>query len=227
MVDDYHRNTGEGADLDSAGRTRGCGGSGLWRDKAVQLNHLSPDTDAGQRTDPRDVRVDVGAVGRGGGMVRETRRVDTRCRSSSEPIEQSFTRRLRPERRWPSASRTTPARPPRVDGEHSACCGRGSRCSRKGSSAAPDCRHRHVDRPAERGRNYLLVAKMPAPGPAVYCAGSTSDKAGEITTARPGATSRARPPVCEHAGDDTLGGCAHPIGHHRTSHLASSHPRTI
>jgi hypothetical protein len=32
MVDDYHRDTGEGADLYSAGKTRGCGGSGLWRD---------------------------------------------------------------------------------------------------------------------------------------------------------------------------------------------------
>ena len=29
MIDDYHRDTGEGADLYSAGRTRGCGGSGL------------------------------------------------------------------------------------------------------------------------------------------------------------------------------------------------------
>ena len=32
MVDDYHRDTGEGADFYSAGRGRGCGGSGLWRD---------------------------------------------------------------------------------------------------------------------------------------------------------------------------------------------------
>ena len=32
MVDDYHRDTGEGADLYSAGKTRGCGGSGLWRE---------------------------------------------------------------------------------------------------------------------------------------------------------------------------------------------------
>ena len=32
MVDDYHRDTGEGADLYSVGRTRGCGGSGLWVD---------------------------------------------------------------------------------------------------------------------------------------------------------------------------------------------------
>jgi len=32
MADDYHRDTGEGADFYSAGKSRGCGGSGLWRD---------------------------------------------------------------------------------------------------------------------------------------------------------------------------------------------------
>jgi len=32
MVDDYHRDTGEGADFYSAGKSRGCGGSGWWRD---------------------------------------------------------------------------------------------------------------------------------------------------------------------------------------------------
>ena len=30
MVDDYHRDTGEGADMYSAGRSRGCGGNGIW-----------------------------------------------------------------------------------------------------------------------------------------------------------------------------------------------------
>ena len=32
MVDDYHRDHGEGADFYSAGKSRGCGGSGLWQD---------------------------------------------------------------------------------------------------------------------------------------------------------------------------------------------------
>ncbi|MBV9497058.1 MAG: DUF4861 family protein [Acidobacteria bacterium] len=32
MVDDYHRDHGDGADFYSAGKSRGCGGSGLWRD---------------------------------------------------------------------------------------------------------------------------------------------------------------------------------------------------
>jgi len=30
MVDDYHRDRGEGADLYSAGKSRGCGGNGVW-----------------------------------------------------------------------------------------------------------------------------------------------------------------------------------------------------
>jgi Domain of unknown function (DUF4861) len=30
MVDNYHEDTGEGADFYSAGRSRGCGGSGIW-----------------------------------------------------------------------------------------------------------------------------------------------------------------------------------------------------
>src|SRR5258708_7798928 len=32
MVDNYHKDTGEGADFYSAGATRGCGGNGLWAD---------------------------------------------------------------------------------------------------------------------------------------------------------------------------------------------------
>jgi pectinesterase len=32
MVDDYHRDHGEGGDFYSAGKSRGCGGSGVWND---------------------------------------------------------------------------------------------------------------------------------------------------------------------------------------------------
>lgn len=38
MTDDYHRDQGEGADLYSAGASRGCGGSGLWRDGRLQVS---------------------------------------------------------------------------------------------------------------------------------------------------------------------------------------------
>jgi len=35
MVDDYHRDHGEGADLYAAGTTRGCGGNGIWADRKL------------------------------------------------------------------------------------------------------------------------------------------------------------------------------------------------
>lgn len=38
MVDDYHRDHGEGGDFYSAGRSRGCGGSGLWRDDRLVVS---------------------------------------------------------------------------------------------------------------------------------------------------------------------------------------------
>jgi hypothetical protein len=38
LVDDYHRDTGEGADFYSAGKSRGCGGSGLWRDGRLAVS---------------------------------------------------------------------------------------------------------------------------------------------------------------------------------------------
>jgi len=43
MVDNYHVDTGEGGDLYSAGRSRGCGGNGLWAANRlwVSRNHVS------------------------------------------------------------------------------------------------------------------------------------------------------------------------------------------
>jgi hypothetical protein len=38
MVDNYHADTGEGADFYSAGPSRGCGGNGLWADEKLWLS---------------------------------------------------------------------------------------------------------------------------------------------------------------------------------------------
>jgi len=38
MVDNYHVDTGEGADFYSAGRSRGCGGSGIWEDGKLHVS---------------------------------------------------------------------------------------------------------------------------------------------------------------------------------------------
>lgn len=38
MTDDYHHDSGEGGDFYSVGRSRGCGGSGLWRDERLLVS---------------------------------------------------------------------------------------------------------------------------------------------------------------------------------------------
>jgi hypothetical protein len=38
MTDDYHRDRGEGGDFYSVGRTRGCGGSGLWQEARLHVS---------------------------------------------------------------------------------------------------------------------------------------------------------------------------------------------
>ena len=44
LVDDYHRDTGEGADFYSAGKSRGCGGGGVWRDGKLVVSKNFRDT---------------------------------------------------------------------------------------------------------------------------------------------------------------------------------------
>jgi len=39
MTDDYHQDHGEGADFYSVGKSRGCGGVGLWADGALAVSH--------------------------------------------------------------------------------------------------------------------------------------------------------------------------------------------
>ena len=183
MVDDYHRNNGEGADLYSAGRTRGCGGSGLWRDgklySSINFRQTRSLANGPIRVmfelmyEPWDV---------GGTSVRETKRVTLDAGHHLNRFELSFT---------PAPS--------------GASLGLGIK-NNKGSTshvdrdagvlraweplqqegflgcaviAAPGT---SIDAPAADG-NYLLIAKMPAQGPAVYYAGSAWDKAGEIATA--------------------------------------------
>ena len=76
MIDDYHRDTGEGADFYSAGRTRGCGGSGLLRDGKL----TSPQNFRNSRTIAQGpIRVMFELMyepfDAGGAAIRETRRI--------------------------------------------------------------------------------------------------------------------------------------------------------
>ena len=66
MVDDYHHDTGEGADLYSAGKSRGAGGSGVWKDgRLFVVEELPAVAGPGGGAGPPRLRADVRGVGRG------------------------------------------------------------------------------------------------------------------------------------------------------------------
>ena len=92
MVDDYHRNNGEGADLYSAGRTRGCGGSGLWRDGKLYTSINFRQTRS-LANGPIRVMFELmyEPWDAGGTMVRETRRVTLDAGHHLNRFELSFT----------------------------------------------------------------------------------------------------------------------------------------
>ena len=92
MVDDYHRNNGEGADLYSAGRTRGCGGSGLWRDGKLYTSINFRQTRS-LANGPIRVMFELmyEPWDAGGTMVRETKRVTLDAGHHLNRFELSFT----------------------------------------------------------------------------------------------------------------------------------------
>ena len=137
MVDDYHRDTGEGADLYSVGRTRGCGGSGLLgRRQAVFSRELPELPCAGQWPAPGDVRVDVRAVR---GRRLEGHRDEAHHAGRRAPLEPGGDRLTRAPRRTPfspQGSARIPvrwSRPPATPES----CGPGSRSSRRDTSGVP------------------------------------------------------------------------------------------
>ena len=93
MVDDYHRDTGDGADFYSAGKSRGCGGNGIWADgKLYAVGELPRLARAGQRPDPRDVRADVRRRGtRAAVTVTEIKRITLDAGQNLNRFESRYT----------------------------------------------------------------------------------------------------------------------------------------
>lgn len=91
MVDDYHRDTGEGADFYSAGKTRGCGGSGIWKDGTlfVSRNFTSARPLA---NGPIRVMFELAydAWDIGGGTVAETKRITLDAGQHLNRIESTY-----------------------------------------------------------------------------------------------------------------------------------------
>jgi hypothetical protein len=179
MVDDYHRDTGEGADLYSAGQTRGCGGSGVWRNQRL---HTSPNFRNTRVLAQGPIRTMFELVYEpwetGGGRVAETKRVTLDAGHHFSRFELSFTPALAGAaiaagiRNNPgSVSKAVPgagtlrAWEPLKENGHLGC-----------AVILPG-----MTETREADGNYLAIAPVPS-GPIVYYAGSAWDRGGQLKT---------------------------------------------
>jgi hypothetical protein len=184
MVDDYHRDLGEGADLYSAGKSRGCGGDAPW-----EAGKLWPSANFRESrvlaNGPIRVVFELGylAWDVNGRQVRERKRITLDAGQRMNRFESEYS--------------TEGARPT----EYAAGIKNGAGSVKAVDTAAGTLRHWEpvkgngnfgcavVMAPAsivsatDADGNYLLVGKVPATGPAVYYAGAAWDKGGEIADA--------------------------------------------
>lgn len=182
MVDDYHRDLGEGGDLYSAGRSRGCGGNGVW-----EADRLWPSANFRESrvlaNGPIRVMFELTYVAWdvNGRPVRERKRITLDAGHRLNRFESHYASDGPPpanhaagiKKAAGSVSAADAARgilrtwePVKGNG-HFGC----GVIIPPGTAASA----------TELEANYLLIAPVPASGPAVYYAGSAWDRGGTIT----------------------------------------------
>jgi hypothetical protein len=183
MVDDYHRDHGDGADFYSAGPSRGCGGSGIWTDGRL---HVSKNFRESRVLANGPIRLvfelgylpwDVG----GGRTVTERKRITLDAGQHLNRFQSFYTSAGGPLRfaagiKKPATAvmRTEPAQgwlrmwePVRDGNGHQGCGLVFDAAGAELTEAAP---------------NALVIAAVPATGPATYYAGSAWDRGPDITS---------------------------------------------
>lgn len=183
MVDDYHRDTGEGADFYSAGKSRGAGGSGVWKDGRLFVARNFRQSRVLAAGPVRLVfELTYEAWDAGGTKVSEVKRVTLDAGSRFNRFESVYS----------------------VEGPgpvaHAAGLKRAAGAAVRVEKAAGTIRSWEPVKKGENGNlglalvvdpsslaevveaegNILAVGKPPAPRPAVHWAGSAWDRSGEL-----------------------------------------------
>ena len=182
MVDDYHRDRGEGADLYSAGKSRGCGGNGLWNN-----GQLYPSANFRESrvlaNGPIRVMFELTYASweAGGTAVSEVKRVSLDAGQNLSRFESLY----RPASPQPllqavgikkvAGSEFALRRDLGVMRTWEAFAGDNGRVG-CGVVADP----REIADPPQADGNYLLVTKIPAGGSSVYWAGAGWDRSGDF-----------------------------------------------
>jgi hypothetical protein len=185
MVDDYHRDNEEGADLYSVGRTRGCGGNGVWINGQL---YPSGNFRASRVLANGPIRVMFELTyepwDANGLRVSEVKRITLDAGHRFNRFESTYTVYAAPRelqhaigiRKNPGSQFASPEPGVLRIWEPFKDNGGNLGCAIVTDPAA-------VVQVTEATSEHLLVARVPAQGAARYFAGSVWDKAGQVTSA--------------------------------------------
>ncbi len=185
MVDDYHRDNGEGADMYSAGKSRGCGGNGVWAGGKLYPSTNFVDSRA-LANGPIRVMFDLTypAWDASGARITEVKRITLDAGQNFNRFESRYTgtpaapaaQSVGIKKHPDAVVAQDKARgllrtwePVKTDGSHFGCA----------VLADPA----QVQAFAELDGNLLMVTDVPSSGVVTYYAGAGWDKSGDFPTA--------------------------------------------
>jgi len=188
MTDAYHEDHGEGADFYSAGRSRGCGGSGIWRDGRLWVSRNFRRSRVLAAGPLRLVfELDYAPFEAGGASVAETKRVIVDAASHLDRFESRYRPYRRPgqgepEITWAAGIKKHPASASRFE-KAQGTLRTWEPIEKNGNLGCAVVMDpaRLVER-VESDGNDLAIGRTPTGQPAVYYAGFAWDRAGDVAT---------------------------------------------
>jgi hypothetical protein len=184
MVDDYHRDHGEGGDFYPAGRTRGCGGSGLFVDGALSVSKNFRSSRVLASGPIRLVFEVVYPEWETPGLVaREVRRVTLDAGSHFNRFESFYELAGDGPIAWAAGIRNADGVTPRVDREKGVLR-TWEPLTRYGDNGWLGCGvvfdPAQASEVAEQGGSQIVVSRTPRGRPATYWAGAGWDRSGDF-----------------------------------------------
>jgi len=181
MTDDYHQDHGEGADFYSVGKSRGCGGLGLWANGALAVSHNFTGSRVLANGPIRLIfELTYSPWSAGAARVSEKKRVTLDAGSQFNQVESTFTQEA-PKGASPAVAIGIAKHPGNVENFDPKLGWRGVWEPLDGGKSGhlgcavllkPGAKADAAETPAE----YLLLTPMPARGALVYYVGTSWDQ---------------------------------------------------
>jgi hypothetical protein len=182
MVDDYHHDRGEGGDFYSVGPSRGCGGSGIWRDGRLFVSRNFRESRVLANGPIRLVfELQYAPWEAGGVRVSERKRVTLDAGSHFNRFESVYSVEGAPEVAWAAGIKRAKGAEVRVQREKGILRTWEALQESNGSlGCAIVVDPARIESVAEADGNVLLIGQTKAGQPVVYHAGSGWDKGGDV-----------------------------------------------